>query len=423
MKHLKSIGTAAVLTAAALVLAGCSGGGSSGPVTINYAIWDQSQAPTFQKMISVFEKENPDIKVNLQVTASAQYMTKLQTEAGNNALPDVFWMNPFNFPLYASQGAIQPINDQVKKAGFDANAIPAAMRDIYTYEGKLYALPNNRDDIVVWYNKALFKAAGLSDPTAGWTWADYQKDAAALTDASKGVWGTAVPIDFRDLFVNTVHQAGGSILSADKKTAQWGTSAVQQGMQYWADMSTKGYSPSVDQLSSTDQNSLLLSGKVAMIYAGSWMGVTFKNSQLAKDGKLGVAVLPKGPKNDASSTSSLGNLIPAKAKHPDQSYKFVQFLGSKEAGDIYTEGGIAFSAYPSADKNFVNYFSSAFDAQPIADQLKNTFNLPVSLNSPVWQSDITANLAPVIKGSVSVSDGLKKMNTDMQGALDKEATQ
>ncbi|WP_312366466.1 sugar ABC transporter substrate-binding protein [Ensifer sp.] len=394
---------------------------SAEDVTLRYAIWDQSQQPTFRKIADAFEQKNEGIKIDIQITPFSKYWTKLQTEASNDALPDVFWMNPFNFPLYASQGMLQPIDDQVAAAGFDVSAIPEAMRTIYSYDGKLYSLPNNRDALVAWYNKKLFKEAGLPEPKDGWTWADFQTAAKALTNKEAGIWGTAVSLDFRATVLGTIHQAGGSILSPDGRTAQWDTKEAVDGTQYWVDIINAGSSPTLEQLASTDANSLFLSGKVAMLQTGSWMGVSFAASQLAKDGNIAIVTLPKGPKNGSASTSSLGNMISAGAKHPEESYRFVEFLGSKEAADIYTRSGVALSAYPEFDRNFIDYFSKSFDVTPITRQIADTFAMPVSLNSSVWQKATNSALVEILSRKVSVEDGLKTLQSSMQEALDAEA--
>lgn len=392
-------------------------------VNLRYAIWDQTQVPSFEKIISAFEAENPDITVDIEVTPGSRYWTKLQTEAGNGNMPDVFWLNPFNFPLYASEGIVVPVDDYAAASGFDVDAIPQAMRDIYTYDGKLYSLPNNRDAIVVWYNKALLKDAGVEEPAADWTWADFQEKAKALTNPDKEVWGTATALNLREDWVNTVHQAGGAIISEDQKTALWDTPEAKQGLKFWSDMASAGWSPDVRQLADSDAYSMFLSGRVAMIYAGSWMGITFADSELASAGNLGVAVLPKGPANNAASTSSLGNMISVTGEHQDEAYKFVEFLGSKTAADIYTQGGIALSAYPEFDQNFIDFFAGKFDAAPIAAQIANVFSIPRSFNSPVWMGELNGLVAPIFLGEVSLDDGLANINAMMQSALDQEPQQ
>src|SRR5437868_5701413 len=49
----------------------------------------------------------------------------------------------------------------------------------------------------IYYNKDLFDKAGLAYPTAAWTWDDFAKDAAALTDKANGVYGAAVYAEYQ----------------------------------------------------------------------------------------------------------------------------------------------------------------------------------------------------------------------------------
>ncbi len=81
MKRWMAIGASAV--AVASLLAGCSsnggGDGEGGEVTLTYGVWSQDE--TMQALIDAFEKENPDIKVELQVNPWTDFWTKLQVGA------------------------------------------------------------------------------------------------------------------------------------------------------------------------------------------------------------------------------------------------------------------------------------------------------------------------------------------------------
>ncbi|KAG1668214.1 hypothetical protein GQR58_017995 [Nymphon striatum] len=113
-------------------------------------------------------------------------------------------------------------------------------------------------------------------------------------------------------------------------------------------------------------------------------------------------------------------MISASTKNEDEAYKFVEYLGGKEAAAIYTSGGVALSAYPEFDKNFVEFFAEKFDAQPISDQINNVSGLPRSFNTPVWLKQMNPVMGKVFKGEVSVEDGVKMLKADMQKALDEE---
>ncbi|TDT74703.1 multiple sugar transport system substrate-binding protein [Arthrobacter sp. AG258] len=425
MKLSRLIAAAAAGVIALTGMTACSNSASAPAsdeeVTLTYSMWQQDQVATFEKMFDEFHKENPKINVKIQLTGFAQYFSKLQNEASNDTLPDVFWLNPYNFPLYASQGVIAPIDEKVKASGFDASQIPENMRDIYTWDQKLYSLPNNRDAITVWYNKKLFDAAGIAYPDPSWTWDDFRSIAKKLTNKSAGVWGTASSLDQGHVSVQTtVPQAGGYVLSEDKTKTGFGEKEAQQGIQFWTDLVADGSSPTLSDLAQTDMNSLFLSGKMGMLYQGSWFASQYGQTQLAKDGSIGVVTVPHGPKSNGTPSSSLGNVMPAKAKHPEESYKLIQFLGSKTAAEIYSKDGIGLTAYPSTDSNYVGKFNGLFDLKPVTAAVEEAFPLPASLNSSAWLKSIVDDLTPAFEQKASVADASAKLAKDMQGQLDQE---
>ncbi len=59
-----------------------------GQVTLSYASWDTDQAPGLRKMLDEFEKQNPDIKVEMGTTWD-QYWVKLEAATTGGNMPDV----------------------------------------------------------------------------------------------------------------------------------------------------------------------------------------------------------------------------------------------------------------------------------------------------------------------------------------------
>jgi multiple sugar transport system substrate-binding protein len=68
---------------------------------------------------------------------------------------------------------------------------PAAQQAATTPDGKIYGLPALVDNLALIYNKKLFDAAGLSYPTANWTWDDFRNAARKLTNPSQKKFGWA----------------------------------------------------------------------------------------------------------------------------------------------------------------------------------------------------------------------------------------
>ena len=71
----------------------------------------------------MFEKQNPDIKVEIETVGFGDYFTKLATViAGGNA-PDVFELNYENFNTYASKGVLFNLDNLIKQSGYDLSII------------------------------------------------------------------------------------------------------------------------------------------------------------------------------------------------------------------------------------------------------------------------------------------------------------
>ncbi len=118
-RTIRAIGAGVAIAALGLMgLTACSSAASSNEkVTLTYGIWDKNQEPAMQQIVSAFEKQNPNITVNIELTPNADYWTKLQTAASAGTAPDVFWMNGPNFQLYASNGQLAPL-DNVKTSDY-----------------------------------------------------------------------------------------------------------------------------------------------------------------------------------------------------------------------------------------------------------------------------------------------------------------
>ena len=93
---------------------------------------------------------------------------------------------------------------------------------MYTYQGKLHGLPYFQDSVGL-YNKELFDKAGLPYPDKTWTWQTVEENAAKLTDKSNGIYGFIAPIDSQIGYYNFIAQAGGYVISDDKKSSGFDT--------------------------------------------------------------------------------------------------------------------------------------------------------------------------------------------------------
>lgn len=415
----RALGALAAATAAVVSLTACSsgtGGGESsgGDIALSYAIWDENQKPAMEEIAAAFEKENPNVTIDIQVTPYKEYFTKLQTAATGGSAADVFWMNGPNFQLYASNGQLAPLDD----AGVDAADYPEGLIDLYTFDGTLYGAPKDFDTVALWYNKALFDAAGVAYPAAGWTWDDFTAAAAALTDPATGQYGVAASQYGQENYYNSIAQAGGEVISADGTESGYGTPEALEGIELWTDLIQAGSSPTAQQMTDTNPEDLFLSGKVAMFQNGSWAAIAYGENADISD-QVDVAPLPEGPTGNQSVIHGVGNVANAKSPHLAEAKAFAAFASGEQAATIQAETGTVIPAFHGTQQAWVDA-QPQFDLQVYIDALDTAVPYPVSKNTSAWTSIESEVLSQVWSGAVAPEAGLKDLAEQMQAALDAE---
>ncbi|HCJ4852885.1 TPA: extracellular solute-binding protein, partial [Listeria innocua] len=98
-------------------LSACGGGSSSGDKTeiTYYQFSAPADGKALDKMVKEFEKQNPDIKVNVQTIAFNDYFTKLQTQIAGGDAPDAFELNYETFMQYAEKGVLADLTSYIEK--------------------------------------------------------------------------------------------------------------------------------------------------------------------------------------------------------------------------------------------------------------------------------------------------------------------
>ncbi|MBP1041015.1 sugar ABC transporter substrate-binding protein [Vagococcus sp. BWB3-3] len=409
MRHKQKWLTSMVmLSSLTLGLSACGTGGEEKAETkkeITYAIWDQIQQPGMKDVADAFMKENPNVNVKVQVIPWDQYWTKLEASANGNTLPDVFWMHGSEVDRYMKAGALLDLTDSYQK---EAGNFPEDLVDLYAYEGKNYGIPKDVSTIGLWYNKALFDDQGIAYPDDTWDWSTLKEMASQLTDKEKGIYGFAAANDTEGGYYNAIFQNEGKVISDDKQTSELNNPATQEALQWWVDFSLKDkVSPTATQFAENNARSYFTSGKLAMLFDGSWMYGEYAANDYIKE-NVDVTVLPKG-KVRATVYNGLSNSVSATTKNQAEAVKFVEFLSSKEGMDIQGKSAAAIPAYKGAEKSFVDETSGTFNTQVFSDMLEYGVLRPNGLNFNNAENYTTENLNKVFSGKETVQEATERI--------------
>ncbi|MET3193544.1 sugar ABC transporter substrate-binding protein [Bacillus sp. OAE603] len=398
-----------------LGLAGCSSSdetSSDGKVEITYGFWDKKQVPAIEEIIKLFNEKNPDIKVKTELTPYAQYFQKLETAATGGALPDVLWMNGPHVVQYAKGKVILPLSDMAKKDDYSFDNYPKSLIDLYTVDEEVYGIPKDFDTTGLWYNKKIFDEAGVPYPDDTWDWNKLKEVATKLTNKDKGIWGYAALMGNQGGYYDFIWQNGGHIISEDGKSVGFDQPEAIEALKYNISFIEDGLSPTQAQMTETAASELFSSGKIAMMFDGPWMVPEYK-----KNPDLNVAVVPKG-KQRAVAIHGLSNVIAANTKHKEAAWKFVQFLGSKEAAEVYAKTGTVIPAYNGTQDAWLQSVPN-LNLKAFIDGVDYSVPLPsVENTGEIWQYE-TDILKKAWSEEESVEDAVKELTKKANEALSK----
>lgn len=430
---MRYIRTGAALAAVALLLTGCSTGGSAESAEvdasldpadvsgeISYAIWDVNQQPAMEELIADFNKTYPDVDVKVELTAYAQYFTKLQTQGSSGTLPDVMWMNGPNFQLFASNGLLAPLAPLEEAGLVDSANYPDAMNDIYTLDDEQYGIPKDFDTIAVFYNTEIFERAGVPAPTADWTWEDYRSIAKQITDklGGEGIFGSGDNYDNQAMIYPAILSNGGEIITEDA-TSGYDSEESIEALQFWTDIIEDGSMPTPAQNADTTGIQRFLNGQAGMLWSGNWQVSALLDSPVAD--KVSVVELPLAPTGERTTViHGVGNVMSAESADDPAAQAFFAYLGSEEAAVIQAELGVANPAFTGTQQAFVDS-APAYNLQIFLDAATDySVAYPVSQNTSAWNK-VEGDLLPeAFSGAQPVADVAKEIADGMNAALAKE---
>ncbi|WP_143479332.1 extracellular solute-binding protein, partial [Pseudomonas aeruginosa] len=197
--------------------------------------------------------------------------------------------------------------------------------EAYQTDGTQYALPSSFSDVVLYYNKDLFDAAGLDYPSSDWTWADEKAAAEKLTDQAAGVWGDHQPVSFYEYY-KVLAQNGGEFLNDDGTAVAFNTPEGIEAAK-WLTEKSGTVMPTIEQGQGTPDfdTNLFKDGKLAMLHTGIWVFGAVADVPFGWD----IAVEP-GNTRQASAVFSNAVGVSSSSKHIEAASKWAEFLTSSD---------------------------------------------------------------------------------------------
>jgi multiple sugar transport system substrate-binding protein len=292
-------------------------------VTITF--WQFWDAALIGSQIARFEAENPGIRVKMEQLTWQNGREKILASVAGGTAPDLCELGSTWFARFAADGALADITAET-------DSLRPALRlwEAATYSGRVYGVPWVMGTRALFYNRTLFRRAGLDPDRPPETWSGLLEAVRKIHNPARDIYGYGRNSGERYVlfkkFMPFAWSLGGDVLSPDGRTSVINSPANLQALKFYL-----GLGP----WSLTDKQDLLdqafKQGRVGVLLSGAWLFKTIPADAPNLD--YGVAPFPR-PDDRPGPGKSFGGgellVIFRSSKHCAEALQLARFLARPE---------------------------------------------------------------------------------------------
>lgn len=364
--------------------------------------------PIHEKYIKEWEGKNPGWSVKPEVVGWEQCQDKATTLAAAGTPVAMAYVGSRTLKEFAENDLIVPVpmTDEEKKSYYP-NIV-----DTVTSDGTQWGVPIAFSTKALYWNKDLFKQAGLDPEKPPTTWAEEIADAKAIKEKT-GIAGYGLPAKTFDntmhQFMHWVYSNNGKIIDGDKIVAD--SPEVLAALQAYKDITPY----SVEGATAYEQNeirAIFLDGKVGMIQAGSGAAARLKDTKI----NWGIAPLPLGPSAKGEGTLLITDSLAIfkGSGVEDKATEFAKYITAPgPQGEYELQGGAGLTPLrPSAKVD--EFVKEDPSWKPLIDGISYGGPEPLFKDYKGFQNVMIEMVQSVVTGKAEPADALKKAAADLE---------
>lgn len=364
--------------------------------TIKFTSWgSQSEIAILKPVITDFEANNPDIKVDF-VHIPQNYFQKLHLLFASNLAPDVLFINNYYIPKYIKSELLTDLTPYFKEEIEERVFFEKALNN-FSYDNKLYAIPRDVSNMVVYYNKDLFKKYGIAYPSKNWTMKEFIKTGKSLTIPNK-CWGTGIERNI--LFMMPfLYSNNTDILDENGNIV---IDKASETIQIYSDLVNKyNIAPTKAETASLTLAQLFIQEKIAMHISGRWLVPKYR-----EEAKFDwdIINIPAGNNGSITNIDASGYAIAKTSKHKEESIKLIKFLTSKSSMEKFAKSGLiiparkeiayseSFLEKEQKPRNSIVFLNSINTGKPtrVNENYQKLNDILINVLEPVFEGKMTA---------------------------------
>lgn len=307
--------------------------------TVTLWSWRTEDEAAMNRIFDAFEAKNPDIKVDLQFTADADYQNRLSTALRGGAGPDIAQLKAYGElqPLVEA-GYLEALDESVPELKEFPETALGGSRAVS--DGLIYGVPYSTPVMGVFYNTDIFAAQGIEIPKTYEAFVaacEKLKAAGILPIAAGGANGSGWALEISLGVVGpTVYGPGfyDEMMSGKAKFTDPRFVAALERVKALAPYYSDGFA-GVDYTTATQQ---FIAGKAAMFFGGAWENGSFKSQN--PDLKFSIFPFPTDKADEPAYTSTFSDGsygLVADSENKEAAVKVLRFMASAEFAQLFAD--------------------------------------------------------------------------------------
>jgi multiple sugar transport system substrate-binding protein len=382
-----------------------------------------AESQAWNDRIDAFEALYPNVTVKRDEKVGETYYTTSEAalrQIAGGVPPDTLRAGDYFAAQLASRGALLPLDDFIANdPTLDWEDFLPAARESFTYDGVVYALPENAETYGINYNRTAFQEAGLPDPreqwdAGAWTFEAFLEAAKALT--------TGEGVDKKYGFLwetwnaeNWIFYGGGKILDDDLKTVLIDQPSAYEGLQFAADL-TNVHGVAPQPLQYTAERGPIAQfqdGTGRMYMLGGWYIANFVND--ITDFEYFTSGPPIGAGGKTSKVEISSYVILKDSPRPDIAWEFIKFITGPVGQRIWSV-----VATPTRQKSLDEFVASSPYKEyykPFVEILPNARHSPFFEKSAEIAQIFTDGSAAIYLGDQTAEEATAAMAEQMRAVV------
>ncbi|HLT62544.1 MAG TPA: sugar ABC transporter substrate-binding protein [Microlunatus sp.] len=365
-----------------------SSGGSSDPLGVDdgtkLTMWTRSATETQSRLLVDAYNATHKNQVELTVFPVDEYLGRVGTAAGAQELPDLVSLDVVFVPQFTTAGALMDITDRIDALPF-ADDLAQSHIEVGTLDGRKYVVPHTMDLSVLFYNKDLYRQAGLDPEQPPTTLVEFADHARTINDLGDDIYGTFFGGNCGGCYVFTwwpsIWADGGEVMNEDGTESLLDSPGAVAVYDVWKGLVEDGaVAPGFEDEPGATWVSYFPTGNIGVMpMPSTQLGL------MPEDIDIGVAPIPgvNGGQSTFVGGDSIG--IAANSEHADQAWNFIAWTLSDEAQievvaknrDVVFRTDLAVNKYSEEDPRLVTINEvAAVGRTPYALRFGETFNDP-----------------------------------------------